>query len=95
MVQDYSSRLIKINLQRLEKTLEDPSGVWETMSNSTHTSKLSNGEHTTLLHDVYFGELRSMLAIEKSHSCKRAEMSTNYLSIADIVHTPTLETCGV
>lgn len=30
-------------LQKLEKTLEDPSGVWETMSNSTHTSKHSNG----------------------------------------------------
>ncbi|KAL5255608.1 hypothetical protein ACHWQZ_G010994 [Mnemiopsis leidyi] len=30
-------------LQKLEKTLEDPSGVWETMSNSTHTSRQSNG----------------------------------------------------
>lgn len=30
-------------LQKLEKTLEDPAGVWETMSNSTHTSRHSNG----------------------------------------------------
>lgn len=38
-------------LQKLEKTLEDPAGVWETMSNSTHTSKHSNGASSVSSHN--------------------------------------------
>lgn len=44
-------------LQKLEKTLEDPSGVWETMSNSTHTSRHSNGASSVGSHSSAAAEI--------------------------------------